>query len=89
MYIGEKFYVCVVSDRFVFQRGVCVKLNDIVYMIVYGYEILLLQFFFFLGVCDCDIGYIGDDCLVVEIDFSELDSIEGGVLIDISVGVVR
>lgn len=45
--------------------------------------------FFFLGVCDCDIGYIGDDCLVVEIDFSELDSIEGGVLIDISVGVVR
>lgn len=52
------------------------------------YKIIIL-FFFFLGVCDCDVGYIGDDCLVVEIDFSELDSIEGGVLIDISVGVVR
>lgn len=45
--------------------------------------------FFPLGACDCDTGYTGDDCSVAETDPPELDSIEGGALIDISVGVVR
>lgn len=44
---------------------------------------------FLLGACDCDTGYTGDDCSVAETDPPELDSIEGGALIDISVGVVR
>lgn len=62
-------------------------------MTVHGYEILsprwLQHCFFPLGACDCDTGYTGDDCSVAETDPPELDSIEGGALIDISVGVVR
>lgn len=77
-----------------FSRGeACTKLNDTAYMTVHRYEILSPQgyntVFLPLGACDCDAGYTGDDCSVAETDPPELDSIEGGALIDISVGVVR
>lgn len=77
-----------------FPRGeACTKLKDTAYMTVHRYEILSPQdyntVFLPLGACDCDAGYTGDDCSVAETDPPELDSIEGGALIDISVGVVR
>jgi hypothetical protein len=41
------------------------------------------------GACDCDTGYVGDDCSIAETDPPELDSVQGGALIDISVGVAK
>lgn len=41
----------------------------------------------FVGACDCDAGFTGDDCSVAENDPPELQDIEGGGIIDISVGV--